>query len=376
MLLSSLLNFQRIKTKLADFLESFQFHFGRIWKLLERDNFGRLLIVTAILIAISAIGLLIVEPELSFIDSLWWSIVTMTTVGYGDITPVTHTGRIIAIINMFVGIGVLATMSATIASILVDQKIREDLGMTSYDFTDHTIICEWNYRAKTILRQLRQEARSKEKPIVLIANIERKPIDDKDLYFVQGTVSDETLLRANLAKAKTVIILGDDALDYTNRDAKVILSTLTVESINPNVYTIVELVNQAYVATCKRAKADEIIVGSQISSHMISTAALHHGMSNVVSELLSYEVGNQLYKIPVPDEQIGKSFLDVILYIKQTYQSIVIAVQQGRQGKVISNPPADYKLERNDYLIVIGTSSRPSDMVKLKQLQDKEEEDL
>jgi voltage-gated potassium channel len=306
------------------------------------------------------------------IDSFCWSIVTVTTVGYGDITPTTAVGRTIAVLDMLIGIGILATLSATIASILVDPKMREDLGMKSYEFQNHMIICEWNPRAKVILHELRHDAKTQTKPIVLIADIDRKPVDDPNLYFVQGQVSDETLNRANLAQAETVVILGDDRLEYTNRDAKVVLSTLTVESINRNVYTIVELVNEAYISTCQRAHADEIIVGSQLSSHLISTAALHHGMSKVVSDILSYEFGSQLYKIPVPPHQTGKTFLDLVLHIKQQYQSIAIAVQQGKEGQVISHPPADYQLTAQDYLIVIATATRPSDDVKLKQLQNAE----
>jgi len=168
-------------------------------------------------------------------------------------------------------------------------------------------------------------------------------------------VSDETLNRANLAKAKIVIILGGDSVDYTARDGKVILSTLTVESINPNVYTIVELVDEAYVQTCKRAKADEIIVSSELSSILISQAALNPGISKVVSDLLSsQDGGNQLYKVPIPKSKVGLPFIDVFIYMKQAYQSIAVAVQKGSEGEVISNPAEDYQLENNDYLLVIA----------------------
>ncbi|MFW6358972.1 MAG: potassium channel family protein [Chroococcales cyanobacterium] len=322
--------------------------------MLERENFSRILLVIATLITLSSLGLFMVEPELSFVDSIWWSIVTLTTVGYGDITPVTPIGRLIAILDMLLGIGVLATMSATIASVLVDQKIREDLGMNSYSFANHIILCEWNHRAKVILNELRYSEKTKDKPIILIANIDRKPIDDELLFFIQGEVSDETLNRGNLSEAETVIILGNDQLDYGSRDAKVILSTLTVESLNPNVYTIVELVDEAFVPTCRRAHADEIIVGSQLSSYLISKAALYHGMSNVISDLLTYQWGNQLYRIAIPESLVGKSFLEVIYSVKETCQAIEIAIQNGHEGEVISNPPSDYELTKTDFLIMIA----------------------
>lgn len=72
----------------------------------------------------STVGIYLVEPNISLIDSLWWTIVTLTTVGYGDITPTTTIGRLIAVIDMIIGIAILGVFSATLASILVDKKLR------------------------------------------------------------------------------------------------------------------------------------------------------------------------------------------------------------------------------------------------------------
>ena len=259
---------------------------GIFWFFIRREDIDRIVILLLLIVFISAAFISVAE-NWTLVDALWWSIVTLTTVGYGDVTPVTPVGRFVATLDMFIGIGILATLSATLASILVDQKIMEGLGMSSYNFEEHLILCEWNHRAKTILKELRLDPQTTRTPIVLIADLERKPIDDRNLYFVQGSVTDETLQRANLAQAKTVIILGDDKLPDSQRDSKVILSTLTIESINRDAYTIVELVHEAYVTTCKRANADEIIVSSELSGMLISQAALNQQLK--LSEFLWFE---------------------------------------------------------------------------------------
>ena len=327
-----------------------------VWRFLRRDNIDRIILVLGLLIGGSSVIISRVE-SLSLTDSLWWSIVTLTTVGYGDIAPATLIGRVIAAVNMVVGIGVLAALSASLASILVERKMKEELGMSNFRFEKHIILCEWNYRAANIVRELRHETKTETTPIVLIANCDRKPIDDPNLYFIRGNVSDDTLRRANLKQAQTVIILGNDQLEANTRDATVVLSTLTVESINPAVYTIVELVDQANTITCYRAKANEVIISSELSSMLISQATLNHGISKVISELLSGQSGNQLYKIPLPPSKAGQPFIDVFLYMKETYQSIVVALQKGQEGEVISNPTSEQLVDARDYLIVISQTA-------------------
>lgn len=328
------------------------------WGFIRRENIDRIAIILAILITISS-GIIAWVESISLIDSFWWSIVTLTTVGYGDIAPATAIGRVIAVINMFVGIGLLAALSASLASALVERKRKEELGMSDCYFEDHLILCEWNHRAANIVRELRAEAQAKDMPIVLIANCDRKPIDDPNLAFIHGSVSDETLRRANLPHAKTVIILGNDQLDASIRDATAVLSTLTVESLNSNAYTIVELVDPANALTCYRAQANEVIITSELSSMLISQATMNHGISKVISELLSVQAGNQLYKVPLPAGQSGQTFLEVFLYMKQTYQSIVVALQKGYEGDVISNPDNAQIVNASDYLIVMAKSAPP-----------------
>ena len=333
--------------------------FRRLWRFLQRENIHRSLAVLLAIIVVSSIGVALFEPNISLVNSLWWTIVTLTTVGYGDVYPITLGGRMIAMFVMFVGIGVLGMLSATLASLLVSKKIKEDQGMSSCTMKKHLIICEWNHRAHGILKELRADPKYTDAPIALIAEIERKPIDDDNLLFIQGSVNDETLQRANLAEADTIIVLGDDRTDEANRDAKVVLATLTIESINPDAYTIVELVDEAHVQHCKRARANEIIVSSDLSSGMIARATLDHGVTTLVSELLSSRAGAEIYKLPLPAALEGCAFIEALTAMKRQHDCLVVALQKGNSGDVISNPPSEHRLERDDVLFVIATE-RPT----------------
>lgn len=329
------------------------------WQFVRRERLDRLLLIISVLIALSAVFISLLEPNLSIDSALWWSIVTLTTVGYGDISPSTPGGRLVAVLIMFVGIGLLGTLSATIASVLVDRKLKEDHGLTSYDFQNHIILIEWNHRARAVLRQLRADESTAKAPVILIAELERKPVDDPDLHFVRGNPGDETLTQANVAHAKTVIVLGKDELDAAARDARVVLATLTVESMNPDAYTIVEIVDGANAQFCRRANADEIIVSNNLSSHLIARAAVNHGISTVITDMLTADQGNELYTVSLPKDFAGRRFMDLFLEMKAQHRSITIAVQQGVGGPVLANPDGDYRLSEGDLLIVVAPN-RPT----------------
>jgi len=78
--------------------------------------------VILVIVLGSAVLISLLEPDLSFISAIWWSIVTLTTVGYGDISPVTPGGRVVAVVIMFFGIGVLGMLSASLAALLISKK--------------------------------------------------------------------------------------------------------------------------------------------------------------------------------------------------------------------------------------------------------------
>jgi voltage-gated potassium channel len=255
---------------------------------------------------------------------------------------------------MFFGIGLLGVLSASLASMLISVRIKENKGMVASKVNNHIIICEWNHRARAVLKELRADPQTEKMPIVLIADIEEKPVEDPLLAFVRGVVNEESLKMANLAQANTIIILGDDAVETTARDAKVVLTTLTVECMNPNVYSVVELVDKANELHCQRANANEIIIGSELNSHLIASAASDHGISRIISELLSSRYGNELYSMPVPEHMIGLPFLDIFIAMKTENNIIVFGVQKGRGGEFTSNPDAGYLVCREDYLLVIS----------------------
>lgn len=325
-----------------------------LYLFLQHEHVIKLLAVILIIVLGSGGLIAFFEPDVSFSSGVWWSIVTLTTVGYGDISPSTPGGRTLAIFIMFFGIGLLGMLSASLATILISTKIKENKGMGISKAENHIIICEWNYRTRDIIKELRADAQTEGITIVLIADIQEKPIDDPNLFFIRGPVNEEVLKKANLKQAGTAVVLGDDKVEPDVRDAKAVLTTLTIESMNPDVYSIIELVDKSNERHCRQANADEIIISSELSSYLIASAASDHGISKIISELLSSRYGNGLYSMPITEDMVGEKFIDIFVALKTTKNATILGVQKGRGGLFISNPDTDYIFSQDDLLLVIS----------------------
>jgi voltage-gated potassium channel len=325
---------------------------------LKAENLHRVLVAALILIIVGSVAFWALEENLDLADALWWSVVTATTVGYGDISPATTGGRLVGVVLMLLGIGFLGVLTATIAGVFIENKLMEARGMKPSDAAGHFIICNWNFAGRDIITELRADDKSKDAPLVVLADREENPAADDKTHFVRGEVTEEALARANAGRALGVIILGDGALEPHLRDAKTILDCLTIKSCYPDVYTTVELMESKNVGHAERANADEVIVVGEISTGLLVQSALDHGITSMITELVSNRFGSELYSVKVPGSMVGRSFYDVMCSLKKDHQILCLGLQSASDGKLSANPPADRGLESGDRLVVIA-ADRP-----------------
>jgi len=249
----------------------------------------------------------------NFFDAIWWAFVTLTTVGYGDKVPITTGARITSILLMFIGLGMLSVVTASISSLFVSQKLMEGKGLKKLKLKDHLIICGWNQNVSNVLKTLK-DTEASELPIILINEEDENVIasliahfPELDIHYVRGKATDEIVLkRAAISTARAAVLLANYNNAYADNDT--ILTTLTLKTVVPALKVSAELLSSDNVVHLKRANADEIIVSGEHSGYLLAKSAVSPGLPRVVESLIMAKQGQKLVKEKIEEKWIGKTF--------------------------------------------------------------------
>ena len=273
----------------------------------------------------------ITEEETPF----WWAIVTMTTVGYGDFYPTTPGGRFFAVFIMFAGIALVSLLTASISSIYVAKRIREDKGLEQVNINDHIILCGWNKNAESIIDSLLVLSEGNSLQLILINEINDDTVNhlknkykDIDLYFVAGDyTSEEILKKASIKQANTVIIIPSiDDEKIGSPDEKTIFATLTIKSISSSVRVVAYLMQRENLTHIRRANVDEVVLSDDFGAYMLASHVMDPGIPQTTKGLLNASSEDRLRRVDVPSQFIGRSFDDLFNYFRSTNGWILVGV--------------------------------------------------
>jgi voltage-gated potassium channel len=133
-----------------------------------------------------------------------------------------------------------------------------------------------------------------------------------------------------------------------------ILIVLAIESLAPDVRTVVEVNNPKHVTHFKRAEVDEVLVTSKLASRLLARTALHPGLGDLVTDMVSGGIGSELYRVPMPDRMIGRPVLEVSSSLLEHNDATLLAV--ARNGEVVANPGARFIMAAGDEFVVMAES--------------------
>ena len=332
------------------------------------ERHGEILKVILLFSALTALGAVgyrlfegAVDPELSWNDAIWWSIVTMTTVGYGDYFPTTAYGRyLVAIPVMFVGIGILSYLLSVMATALIESRSKELKGMTDLHVESHVLVVNFQSEVRNleIVKELREDSKTKDLALVLVDDhLDELPpeLGKLGVRFVKGNPSRESVLRrACVNKARYAIVLASE-VDPVRADDHTLAAVLTIESINPNIFTVAECLDPERVELMRRSGCDSVVCVSGLASSFLVQEVCDPGMHAVVNELMSNRFGQQVYIVPVEQMQ-NWEFSELQAHLSRK-GCLVLGIQRGSEA--LLNPGNAYKIKASDHVICMGPHRPP-----------------
>ena len=328
--------------------------FKTIYAQLTRLSWWALVAAFGIHYAIAAKGMWFTETgEITeVIAFFYYYITTVTTVGYGDLSPKTAPGRLLASLwIMPVGILLFTTSITKFVHFLSTVWRRRMCGEADYSYLEnHIVILGWQgLRTQRMVEEITHDVGSKRRETVVCTTKDIENPMPTVVKFVRDTaLSVRGLhLRAGTAGAAAIIVLGHD-------DNDTLAAALAAASHNSQGHLVAHFCEQAFAdlltAHCPRAEA---MVSSDTT--MLVRAAQDPGSSRVHHDLLSIMTGNTLFSMQIPASEMRTSYGDLMEVYKRKHDATVVAVADDAKGNgLVLNAPGDMAVGPNQVIYYIA----------------------
>lgn len=300
-------------------------------------------------------------------DTLWWSIVTVSTVGFGDITPVTGGGKIVGAFLMLSGMFIIAMFAGVISSTLVGHLLplrMEQVRMSS--ISDHVIIAGWNSEVSMMLEEMHREYGEQMPKVIVFAPRERPAELDERYVFVQGDFRKEAEFdKVRIKFAASIVVVADEGVGTEQpavRDASTVLTVFTIRSLERKldverakpIHIVAEILDPENREHAVVAGANEVIETSRLGSSLLAHTAGNPGVSDVIASLLLAS-RNNVYSTHLPSKFIeGKALTFEELQDRGREELGVLVIGIIHKGEMTLNPIGSRSIYANDHMVYIG----------------------
>ncbi|MEZ5095054.1 MAG: potassium channel family protein [Nocardioides sp.] len=281
------------------------------------------------------------DYQVSFTDAIYYTTVTLSTTGYGDIAPESTTARMV---NAFVitpaRIGFLVLLIGTTLEVLASQgreMFRVDRWRKSME--NHVVIVGYGTKGRSAVETLVNNGMSRDKIVIVDPGaIALQDAQTDHVAIVTGDATRrEVLRRAGVEKAAQVIIT-------TDRDDTNVLATLTVRQLHPDVWIVTSCREEENVPLMRQSGADSVITSSDAVGRLLGLSTLSPKLGSVLEDLLTYGQGLEVAERDLLVPEVGRQ--------PQSLPDQVIAVVRDEKVYRYFDPVVS-QLARGDRLIVV-----------------------
>jgi len=336
----------------------------------------QVLLAFGALVIITVLNLLLIHFEkqvdgsdlTNFENVMWYMVVTLTTVGYGDYSPISTGGKIIGYVYVFSSLGVLGYLFSTVSNKIYTMLEEKKLGFEGTSFEGHIIFLGWNEFSQMVADEIVPANRK----IAVLTDQK----DDVDLIYdhygkknVFVLFSDrqgiETLDRLNAAKSSVVFIARED-------DAETLMDVVNLKSEYPGISIVVSLQKSKLRNTFIAAGVTHVIARNEIASKLVASYIFEPDVADLNVDLISSAAKENdfdilEYEVIPSNPYINKDSHEIFHSLKDDHDVVLMGISKLVNGKreLLPNPSKEVILQEGDYIMVMSTGANKE---KLKQV--------
>ena len=316
------------------------------------------LLATVIVIAAGTAGYkLLGGPEWSLLDSIYMTIITLTTVGFGEIQDLSGNpyARILTIFIILFGMGSILFVVSTVTGFIVEGELTNVFGRRKMlkeisALKDHFIVCGIGDIGKTVVKELIQTKRDF---VVVDADseqLEKLSAMEKILYINDDATKDEVLINAGIYEAQGLITILPEDKDN-------LFATLTAKQLNPNLRIVAKGLNEHTIKKLKMAGADSVVLPNAIGGLRMVSELIRPAAVSFLDKMLRTQKGRSYrieeITIPANSKFIGQTLSEANLLHGTR---VLIVAMKGKEGDFIYNPESTSIIKDETIIVVLGES--------------------
>ncbi|MGB7341045.1 MAG: NAD-binding protein [Phototrophicaceae bacterium] len=309
------------------------------------------LMLLVILNVIGTVMYMLIEGW-TFVDSFYMTVITIGTVGFGEVQVLSPAGRVFTIILIYLGIGTATTALTNAAALalgpllwgsLQEKRMRKMIDTLE----DHYIVCGYGRMGRQIIRDLQM----RDEPFVLIdanADLSERLLEERIPFIIGDATDDDILYAAGLRRAKGLVAA-------LSGDAGNIMTVLTARELNPRLFIVARVIRADSESKLRRAGANRVINPYQIGGHRMALSLLRPAVHDFLDHIFHFGDNRNIdigqLNVLAHSDLDGKTLATSGL--RDNYNVSILGIREPT-GKLLITPNPNTRLRPNSQLIIIG----------------------
>ena len=321
------------------------------------ERFRRRLIfiaaAVALILAAGTVGFIVIENYPPF-DAFYMTVITVSTVGYAEVHPLSHAGRVFNSILILFGVTVILLAVGSMTQAIIELELNQTFAKRRTkkmidQLHDHYIVCGFGRVGRGAAFELQRA----DVPFLVVDHHEDRvewAIKTGMLAALADATNDETLKDAGILRAKGLIAT-------LSSDADNLFVILSAKALNPSLKVSARVSSEQSEKKMRLAGADHVFAPYDITGNRMAQVMLKPHVFQFIdftTKGMGLDVGIEQVRVPNVSEFASKSLLD--MQIRKELGVIVLAIRKS-DGRMLFNPPAEAEIEGGDYLIVMGEAA-------------------